>query len=57
MKNNVLIFIDNIRPIENILGLIRMSEVSTLINNVTIVGKIDDKYITSKINVVTKINK
>lgn len=59
MKNNILIFIENIRPVENILGLIKMSEVSTLISNVTIVGKIDNKYkkhITSKINVINKIN-
>ena len=60
MRNNILIFIENIRPIENILGLVKMSEVSTLISYITIVGKVDEKYkkyMSGKINFINKIDK
>ena len=44
MKNNILIFIDNIRPDENWLGLINIFDLAESDSRLTVVGSIEKRY-------------
>lgn len=48
MTINIAIFSKNIRPIENLLGLIQMAEAASVVDRITIIGKIEKKYTSSE---------